>query len=401
MRWGRDGLNRGSLYSRQGGLVFAVNISSYLDSFSDQAARLRIGDNLASFFDTQSDIYAQTPLTLAAYADSGTDIYARLRLDDNLASFVDTESSTYARQQITQLLKTRTVAGRSSDWGKWQFNRSGYSRRNARTTPQAQSGTYSDVSPRLTLGLSLSGYPGSQTDIHAALLLAFSAYVDAKTDEYARLRIDQGLSSHEDTVSDLVARLRLSGYLSGHLDDSTDQDARLRLDHLLRGYEDTSSDIHAALLLALSVYVDTDSDLSARLLASWEPQAKIKTTTDIFAGLEVSQLLGAHIDSQTDIYAKYLIPHLIKAHIDTAADIYATLKAIDSWTFTFSGTLAPGKTLCIDKSDFTVKNDGVNAMVGFTGEFPAILPGENTVVYTDALGSRTITIIVSKKDRSI
>lgn len=401
MRWGRDGFNRGTAYSRQGGLVWPVNISSYLDSFSDQAARLRIGDNLASFFDTQSDIYAQTPLTLAAYSDSGTDIYARLRLAGGLSAFVDTESDTYARPQITQLLKTRTVAGASADWGKWQYSRAGYSRRYARTTPQAQSGTYADVGARLALTLSLSAYSATTADIHAALLLSFSAYVNAQTDEYARLRIDHGLSSHEDTVSDLFARLRLSGYLTGLLDTSSDQEARLRLDHLLRGYEDTNSDIHAALLLAVSAYLDTDSDLSARLSAAWEAESKIVTTTNIYAGFELTQLLGARIDTTTDIYAKYRIPHLLSSQIDTAADIYAVLRAIDSWTFTFSGTLAAGKTLCIDKNDFTVKNDGANAMVGFTGDFPAMLPGENTVFYTDALGSRTVTIVVSKKDRSI
>lgn len=67
-----------------------------------------------------------------------------------------------------------------------------------------------------------------------------------------------------------------------------------------------------------------------------------------------------------------------------------------SATFTFSGTLAAGKTLAIDGQRFTVVNDGVNAIGDFSGEFPVLYPGTNLVEYTDAEGSRTVTINVIK-----
>lgn len=70
-------------------------------------------------------------------------------------------------------------------------------------------------------------------------------------------------------------------------------------------------------------------------------------------------------------------------------------------SFTYSGTLAAGKILVIDAEDFTVLNDGANAIAAFTGDFPHIYPGENEVVYSDTGGSRTMIITVVKKDRSV
>ena len=69
--------------------------------------------------------------------------------------------------------------------------------------------------------------------------------------------------------------------------------------------------------------------------------------------------------------------------------------------FTFSGSLLVGKTVCIDTKNRTVENDGVNALKNFTGTFPKIYPGNNTVKYTDAVGSRTIKITVIKQDRKM
>lgn len=70
-------------------------------------------------------------------------------------------------------------------------------------------------------------------------------------------------------------------------------------------------------------------------------------------------------------------------------------------SFTYSGTLAVGKILLVNAEDFTVLNDGVNAIAAFTGDFPHIYPGENEVVYTDTGGSRTMKITVTKQDRSV
>ena len=69
--------------------------------------------------------------------------------------------------------------------------------------------------------------------------------------------------------------------------------------------------------------------------------------------------------------------------------------------FTFSGSLLAGKTVCIDTENRTVENDGVNALKNFTGTFPKMYPGNNTVIYTDALGSRTVAVTVTKQDRKV
>jgi len=86
---------------------------------------------------------------------------------------------------------------------------------------------------------------------------------------------------------------------------------------------------------------------------------------------------------------------------DIQADASGVLLVYGTLTFTFSGSLAVGKTVCIDGRDFTVLNDGVNAIASFTGEFPIIAPNTSTITYTDALGVRTVAVTVTKKDRSI
>lgn len=85
----------------------------------------------------------------------------------------------------------------------------------------------------------------------------------------------------------------------------------------------------------------------------------------------------------------------IQADADGVLLVYGTM------TFTFAGSLAVGKTICIDGRDFTVINDGVNAIATFTGEFPIIAPDSSTVTYTDALGTRTVAVTVTKKDRMV
>jgi hypothetical protein len=83
------------------------------------------------------------------------------------------------------------------------------------------------------------------------------------------------------------------------------------------------------------------------------------------------------------------------------ADASGVLFVYGTLTFTFAGSLAVGKTICIDGRDFTVINDGVNNIASFTGEFPIIAPNTSTVTYTDVLGARTLALTVTKKDRSV
>jgi len=80
---------------------------------------------------------------------------------------------------------------------------------------------------------------------------------------------------------------------------------------------------------------------------------------------------------------------------------FGNLFVYDTIVFAFAGTVAIGKTVCIDGRDFTVKKDGVNEIALFTGDFPIIFPDISNVKYTDALGSRTVLVTVTKKDRKV
>ena len=125
------------------------------------------------------------------------------------------------------------------------------------------------------------------------------------------------------------------------------------------------------------------------------------TESDVFGRLQLTHLLAALADSESDVYGRLQITHNLAGYSDSETDVYALLRQIDSWTITFTGTLAAGKTVCINTRDFTVTNDGDNAIADFSGDFPTMFPGTNWVIYTDEEGSRTLSITISKKDRKV
>ncbi|MFA5153206.1 MAG: hypothetical protein WC554_11645 [Clostridia bacterium] len=117
--------------------------------------------------------------------------------------------------------------------------------------------------------------------------------------------------------------------------------------------------------------------------------------------MRLDATLRSYADTLTDQAARLRIDAILSAYPDTNSDLYALVRFVTTWTLTYAGTLAIGDTICIDGEDFTVKNDGANDIANFSGEFPSIFPGTNWVVYTDSGGSRTIQLVVSKKDRMV
>jgi len=78
-----------------------------------------------------------------------------------------------------------------------------------------------------------------------------------------------------------------------------------------------------------------------------------------------------------------------------------TTPAAPTLFLTYTGSLGAGQTLEIDAADLTVEKAGVSDLANFSGDFPAIGPGTNTITYTDSEGSRNVTITVQRKERSV
>jgi hypothetical protein len=270
-------------------------------------------------------------------------VYGRLRIDGLLAAITDTNSDAYARLQITHNLTLSDICTTPTDYGRSSLDRSGLDRQ-------------------------------------------FTQYTDCAAGG---------------TVSGVYARMQLTNLLAAITDTTSDEYARLRIDHLMSGYVETESNVWGALLLALAAYIDSDSGVYARLQIGHNMSGYADTETDAYARFQITNLLAALTDTSSDVYGRMQITHNLGAITDTTTDIYAMLRQVDSWTITFTGTLAAGKTVCINTRDFTVKNDGVNAIADFSGDFPTIFPGTNWVVYTDTEGSRTVRIVVSKRDRKV
>jgi len=242
-----------------------------------------------------------------------------------------------------------------------------------------------------------------------------SAFTDTTTDGYARLQITHllavvdtysrcshfGRSSLDRTGLDRQYTQSSACVTTTATGTLADTMARLQIAHDIKGYAGTVSDVWGVLLQSLAGYADSIVDTFARLRIDQNCIGYTDTDSDGYARLQLSQWLKAQTDTTTDGYARLQIAHDIKGYAGAVTDTYAMLRQIDSWTITFTGTLAAGKTVCINTRDYTVKNDGVNAIADFSGDFPTIFPGTNWVVYTDTEGSRTVRIVVSKRDRKV
>jgi len=87
--------------------------------------------------------------------------------------------------------------------------------------------------------------------------------------------------------------------------------------------------------------------------------------------------------------------------IDAQGD--AVIIPVRSWfeTFTFSDDIADGEIIKIDTDRMTVKLDGADVRANFTGDFWKIISGAQDIVYSDEEESRTLELVVTRKDRKI
>jgi len=112
-------------------------------------------------------------------------------------------------------------------------------------------------------------------------------------------------------------------------------------------------------------------------------------------------LLSGNGDTDTDGYGHIKQGMMLSGHGDADTDATGQIRIYHEVTFSFTGTLAAGKTIVINGENYTVLNDGVNALADFTGDFPLIFGGTNLLTYEDDEAGRSVTITVIKKDRSV
>jgi len=67
--------------------------------------------------------------------------------------------------------------------------------------------------------------------------------------------------------------------------------------------------------------------------------------------------------------------------------------------FTYVGPIAAGEVLVINCKAKTVELDGVNVIHNWSGSFPDLLAGLNTLVYDDGEGARALSIQVAWQDK--
>lgn len=212
-----------------------------------------------------------------------------------------------------------------------------------------------------------------------------------------------GLIAICDGSGEVVASLLVGGIFGAHSDSSGDNTASLLVGAILSAYVDSSGDVFAWL---------TMGNTATRTITFSGTLAAGKTLT--IDGEKFTILNdGANAIGDTVLDFPILFPgvNLLK-YTDSVGSRTIHIHVVKPGppdttetptlqSFTYSGTLAAGKTLIIDANDLTVENDGINDLAHFVGDFPLIGPGTNTITYTDSAGSRNVTIQVRRKERSV
>ena len=91
----------------------------------------------------------------------------------------------------------------------------------------------------------------------------------------------------------------------------------------------------------------------------------------------------------------------LAASIDAQASVSVSPTRTWSETFTYSGSILAGSELVIDGAEMTVKLDGVNARKDFLGAYWEVVPGVQSVIYSDEDVSRAVTLTITRKDRKV
>ena len=122
-------------------------------------------------------------------------------------------------------------------------------------------------------------------------------------------------------------------------------------------------------------------------------------TGDVIADLSVPAYLASVIDGTGDVVANLLVPASLACQIDGTGDIIAFLARTEAVEITYTGTIAAGKILCIDANDFSVLNNGSNDIANYNGNFPEIY-NSTMILYEDSDGSRALSVVIMRKDRT-
>jgi len=228
---------------------------------------------------------------------------------------------------------------------------------------------------------------------------------------YLRARIDGS--------SDITASLFVPAYLRASIDGSSDVAAHLGV--FPRAYIDGTSDVYAKVGEFLRANIDSSGDIFAWLTVGTPTVRTITFTGSLAVGKTLVidgqkfTILNDGVNAIGNFVGDYpvLFPNVnLLKYTDTEGSRTVHIKVIkpgppitteipSTLTLTYTGTLAVGKVLVIEGNDLTVKNDGTNDLAHFTGDFPRIFPGANTITYTDSAGARTMKITVIRNERSV
>ena len=213
-------------------------------------------------------------------------------------------------------------------------------------------------------------------------LLFLRARIDGSGDIYANLYVPADLRAIIDGTGDISATLNIGVVLRAHIDGTGDIWAWLS-----GGTNETrtitfSGTLAAGKTLIIDGQKFTILNDGANAIGDFTGDFPI-----LFPGVNLLKYTDSEGSRTVHI-------HIVKPGPPSTTEIPATL------TLTYTGTLAAGKVLVIDGNDLTVENDGTNDLAHFTGDFPFIFPGANTITYTDSAGARTMKITIIREERS-
>lgn len=248
------------------------------------------------------------------------------------------------------------------------------------------------------------GYDRSQYDRTCISGIYLVATLNSYSDVNSRLQIEQLLSSALNSDSNVSGTLTIDQFLSTITNSNSAIVADLDWSIGLQVTIPTDSNVSATLTggsILLSASLGSLSDVEANLQEVIHLLASLGSESDVNVSLAVGQILSASIGSISNTYASFGEAIVLSASIGSESGLNANLIKYATAIFEYGAALGVGETLCIDSNDFTVKIGSTNKLADFDGDFVDIYRGINTFEYEDDETSRTITVAITRRDRSV
>lgn len=273
---------------------------------------------------------------------------------------------------------------------------------------------------------------------------ALFGYIISESTNYGRLTLNEVIGGQLISESTLYGSSIIDSVIRGYLDGESTGYGATKQDFVIAGYGEAETEGYLSTTFVLAVGGTTESEAEGFFRLMQDLHGFVVSESNLYglipntrsarivrldrASLDRGTIyptpvreLAGYIEVETENYGRLTndiaikgysisesdetgmlnIGFLVSGHSDSESVGRGLITKYDYYLFTVSYPVEAGQTLVVDGEEYTVTVDGTNAISGFSGDWPRLIPGTNTITYSDTESGRTVLITISKKARQM